>query len=168
MWWDVILNNLPLVLLLTLAVIICGADLIKAGREWKSVAQKRAEKKTQEALEEKELKDTLIELKTLTKSLSDKFDQQNLLTKERIDKLDEKIADLTESDMHDIKAWIVEKYHEFYINKGWIDAFSADTIDHRYMDYLKEGGNSYVEALINQLHSLPMDPNLSINNHRDD
>ena len=60
--------------------------------------------------------------------------------------------------MHDIKAWIVEQYHKFYTNQGWIDAFSAETIDIRYEDYLKEGGNSYVENLIAQLHTLSMDP----------
>ena len=71
---------------------------------------------------------------------------------------EERLNDLTVSDMHDIKAWIVEQYHRFYGQQGWIDAFSAETIDRRYMDYVKEGGNSYVENLINQLHTLPMDP----------
>ena len=71
---------------------------------------------------------------------------------------EQRLHDLTQSDMHDIKCWIVDQYQKFYVEQGWIDAFHADTIDRRYEDYLKEGGNSYIETLIERLHTLPMDP----------
>ena len=77
---------------------------------------------------------------------------------DRLNKTDERIKDLTISDMHDIKGWIVEQYHKFYNEQGWIDAFSAETIDRRFNDYKKEGGNSYIQELVDRLHDLPMDP----------
>jgi hypothetical protein len=76
----------------------------------------------------------------------------------RLEAVETTVNNLVESDKNDIRAWIVEQYHKFYVHQGWIDAFSADTIEKRYADYKKEGGNSYVEELIKRLHSLPMDP----------
>jgi hypothetical protein len=73
---------------------------------------------------------------------------------------EETLKNLTISDMNDIKAWIVDQYHKFYTEQGWIDAFNADTLDKRYEDYKKEGGNSYIDTLMERLHSLPMDPPL--------
>lgn len=155
--WDVLLQNLPTMILLLIAIIICGADLIKALRVWKE----EREKKVDEAIEEKQEK---VSLATEFARLHERFD----IIEKRLDVLEErtaaaegKLQDLTESDMHDIKAWIVEQYHKFYVEQGWIDAFSAETIDRRYSDYIKEGGNSYVENLINQLHTLSMDPEQS-------
>ena len=87
--------------------------------------------------------------------------------KNRLEIAEAKLTDLTISDMHDIKSWIVEQYHRFYNEQGWIDAFSAETIDRRYNDYKKEGGNSYVKELIDRLHSLPMDPPHPNNTHKE-
>lgn len=152
--WDELIKNLPSVLLVTIAIIICGADLIKAIRVWKDERKNRRKEITDAYQEE-------IDLKNEFKKIHERFDEivsrlDNLEI--RMEIAEERLNDLTISDMHDIKAWIVEQYHRFYGQQGWIDAFSAETIDRRYMDYVKEGGNSYVENLINQLHTLPMDP----------
>lgn len=152
--WDELIKNLPSVLLVTFAIIICGADLIKAIRVWKEERKNRRKEITDAYQEE-------IDLKNEFKKIHERFDEivsrlNNLEI--RMEIAEERLNDLTVSDMHDIKAWIVEQYHRFYGQQGWIDAFSAETIDRRYMDYVKEGGNSYVENLINQLHTLPMDP----------
>lgn len=152
--WDELMKNLPSVLLVTIAIIICGADLIKAIRVWKEERKNRRREITDAYQEE-------INLKNEFKKIHERFDEivsrlDNLEI--RMEIAEERLNDLTVSDMHDIKAWIVEQYHRFYGQQGWIDAFSAETIDRRYMDYVKEGGNSYVENLINQLHTLPMDP----------
>ena len=152
--WDELIKNLPSVLLVTFAIIICGADLIKAIKVWKEERKNRRKEITDAYQEE-------INLKNEFKKIHERFDEivsrlDNLEI--RMEIAEERLNDLTVSDMHDIKAWIVEQYHRFYGQQGWIDAFSAETIDRRYMDYVKEGGNSYVENLINQLHTLPMDP----------
>lgn len=152
--WDILTKNMPVVILIVVAIIICGADLIKAIGVW-SKSRKDAITRIQQEYQEKQ--DILDEFE----AIHDRFDQLD----EKIDALgdrvchtEKRINDLTMSDMHDIKAWIVEQYHKFYVEQGWIDAFNAETIDNRYEDYLKEGGNSYIKTLIDRLHTLPMDP----------
>ena len=61
------------------------------------------------------------------------------------------------SDRNDIKSWLVEKHH-FFINQGWIDDFSMDTVNRRFSDYVEEGGNSYAESLVNAIRDLPNQP----------
>lgn len=152
--WDELMKNLPSVLLVVIAIIICGADLIKAIRVWK---EERKNRRT-EIINEYQEEVNLIEEFRKLHARFDQIDQRLSALEGRMDDAEERLFDLTVSDMHDIKAWIVEQYHRFYGQQGWIDAFSAETIDRRYADYIKEGGNSYVENLITQLHTLPMDP----------
>lgn len=75
-----------------------------------------------------------------------------------VDTLSKRIDKLTESDMHDIKQFIVKEYHYFTEQKGQIDDYSLDTILLRYADYKDEGGNSYIETLIDELKKLPKHP----------
>ena len=152
--WDELFKHLPTLMLIGIAVIICGADLLKAIRVWKDERTKRRKVITDAYQEELNL---LSEFKKIHERF-DKLDERLSNLETRMDSAETKLIDLTISDMHDIKAWIVEQYHKFYVQQGWIDAFSAETIDRRYTDYINEGGNSYVENLINQLHTLPMDP----------
>lgn len=76
---------------------------------------------------------------------------------ESVEKLSNKVNRLTESDMHDIKQYIVREYH-YYITKGWIDDYSLDSILLRYEDYKEEGGNSYIKTLIGEIKALPKQP----------
>jgi hypothetical protein len=155
--WNTLINYLPVTIILVIATIVCGADLIKAIKVWKQAKKDRDDKLLQDAEKKKQEKEALVEINHTLTCILEKLEKQDAHFVE----LDNKINDLTASDMHDIKSWIVEQYHKFYINQGWIDAFSADTLDHRYEDYKKEGGNSYIDTLVSQLHTLPMDPNLS-------
>ena len=148
--WDIVLQNLPTILLVLLAGVICGAELIKAIGVWREERDRRLGQR--QAAQEQE-NNTQATLELILQRLDD--------ISARLAAAEQRLQDLTESDMHDIKAWIVEQYHKFYTNQGWIDAFSAETIDKRYEDYIKEGGNSYVENLITQLHTLSMDPEQS-------
>lgn len=75
-----------------------------------------------------------------------------------VDNLSKRIDKLTESDMHDIKQFIVREYHYFVEQKKWIDDYSLDTILLRYADYKQEGGNSYIEMLIDEIKKLPKHP----------
>lgn len=152
--WDILLQNLPTVLLVAVAGIICGAELIKAIRVWKEARKHRVDDIIEEQNKECANQNEMIELN----NKMDLILSTLKLIEGRLKNAETRLDNLTESDMHDIKAWIVEQYHKFYTNQGWIDAFSAETIDKRYEDYVKEGGNSYVENLITQLHTLSMDP----------
>ena len=152
--WDILLQNLPTVILLIIVGIICGADLIKAIAVWKKERDDRVGKQVEKKQKENDLNTTLLNFQSSLEQLHKKLDDQD----KRFTDIENKIKDLTESDMHDIKSWIVDQYHKFYIEQGWIDAFNADTLDKRYEDYKKEGGNSYIDTLMKRLHSLPMDP----------
>lgn len=152
--WDIILQHLPLIIILTIATIICGADLIKAIGVWKAKMKEVIDAKIKKKQEETELAETLKSFQEELIKINTKLNSQDA----RFTKIEEKLTALTESDMHDIKSWIVDQYHKFYVEQGWIDAFSADTIEHRYNDYKNEGGNSYIDQLMDRLHSLPMDP----------
>lgn len=74
---------------------------------------------------------------------------------DRLDKIDIAIKELTDSDRDNIKSWIVEKHHYFCYEKGYIDDYSLDTIEKRYVRYKAEGGNSYVECLMEEVRELP-------------
>lgn len=91
------------------------------------------------------------------KRLEDKMDLIAKTMKEKVDKIDSKLAQLTESDMHSIKGWIVEKHHAL-IKKGWVDDFTMDTLERRYSDYIAEDGNSYIAGLMADLRELPHCP----------
>lgn len=65
------------------------------------------------------------------------------------------ITALTESDKDAIKAYIVERHHHFRYFTGWIDEHSLDTIERRWSRYKLNGGNSYVDGLMNELRHLP-------------
>ena len=90
-------------------------------------------------------------------SLENKIDLLTETVNHKVDKLETQLTRLTESDMHDIKGWIVEKHHEL-MKKQWVDDFTIDTLEKRYADYVAEGGNSYVEGLMEDLRSLPHFP----------
>lgn len=65
---------------------------------------------------------------------------------------------LTDSDRDDIRSWIVYQYHHFCEEQKWIDDFSMDALEKRYSHYKREGGNSYITSLIEQLRKLPRHP----------
>lgn len=75
----------------------------------------------------------------------------------KVDNIEGQLKQLTISDMHDIKGWIVEKHHKV-MKKGWIDDFTMDILEKRYNDYLKEGGNSYIANLMDEMRGLPHTP----------
>lgn len=75
----------------------------------------------------------------------------------RVDRVEARLSQLTKSDMHDIKGWIVEKHHSLMI-QGWVDDFTMDTLEKRYADYVSEDGNSYVKGLMTELRALPHYP----------
>lgn len=154
-FWKFLSENLLLAILVVVAIIICGADLIKAIGVWRQRGEEKLQKN-------RNLTDDLKKIQESLELLHNKVDKQD----EHLNDIDVKIRDLTDSDMHDIKSWIVDKYHIFFEEQGWIDAFNADTIDKRYEDYKKEGGNSYIDTLMERLHSLPMDPEFSIHKNK--
>ena len=116
-------------------------------------------KKTEEELSEHLTECSLQREQTLQQyqSLNEKLDQMTEAINKKIGELESQLKQLTESDKHDIKGWIVEKHHQL-MKRGWVDDFTMDTLEYRYSDYVAEDGNSYVADLMIELRSLPHFP----------
>ncbi len=69
--------------------------------------------------------------------------------------LSAKIDMLIDSDKDSIKSYITREHHYFCYQKGWIDDFSLDCVEKRFEHYEDQGGNSFVEGLMDQLRALP-------------
>lgn len=78
--------------------------------------------------------------------------------KNDIKQLSQKIDMLIQSDKDDIKAYITRQHHYFVYQKGWIDDYTLDCIERRYTHYSKQGGNSFIKGLIQELRKLPKKP----------
>ena len=78
----------------------------------------------------------------------------NKLT-ENVDNMTDKIDVLITSDRDAIKAFITKEHHYFCYEKGWIDDYSLDCLEHRFQHYQEEHGNSFIENLMNELRALP-------------
>ena len=77
----------------------------------------------------------------------------------QVSNLTDKIDLLVESDKDDIKTFITKEYHHFCEQQGWIDDYSMDCIEKRYMHYVAESGNSFVGQLMDALRALPRQKN---------
>lgn len=75
-----------------------------------------------------------------------------------LQQLIKKVDVLIQSDKDDIKAWITREHHYFVYQKGWIDDYSLDCIEKRYGHYKYQGGNSFIQGLIQEIRSLPKKP----------
>ena len=61
---------------------------------------------------------------------------------------------LISSDRDAIKAWLTQQHHRF-TEKGFIDYYSFDCISKRYDHYKEEGGNTFVDDLMEDINNLP-------------
>lgn len=91
-------------------------------------------------------------LKKVENEISEtKISQQK--TEEDAKKMNKILDLLLESDRDDIKGYIVEKYYEFHA-KGYIDGYSLDCLERKYKIYSREGGNTYITNLMNEIRDL--------------
>ena len=67
----------------------------------------------------------------------------------------ESINLLIESDKDDIKQSLTKDHHYFCYKLKSIDDYSLDCMERRYSHYTDEGGNSFVETLMNEVRALP-------------
>lgn len=74
---------------------------------------------------------------------------------ERLDNLCGSIQLLLDSDRDDIKSWITEKHHYYCYEKKHIDDFALECVEKRYKHYKDEGGNSFIDQMMQDIRSLP-------------
>lgn len=118
-------------------------------------ANSRISKRFDKRYEDKEAKDNfsdrLINHTNQIKQLLVNQDKMNMY----INKTQEAINLLIESDRTDIKAWITKEHHYYCYQKGYIDDYSLDCLEKRYAIYKEENGNSFVSALMQEIRALP-------------
>lgn len=73
----------------------------------------------------------------------------------KMETLTKSVQMLIDSDKDDIKAWITEQHHYFCYKLKAIDDYRLDTIEKRYSHYVAEGGNSFIETLMEEIRRLP-------------
>lgn len=80
--------------------------------------------------------------------------------KGNLDEVKQNINLLITSDRDDIRGWITDKYHQF-IRLGHIDDFTLDCLERRFKSYKQEGGNTYVDSMMEELRRLPRQNHLN-------
>lgn len=119
--------------------------------DWVNEKIKKAFNKGYNKINEKEeINKRLKQENDIIKSLQ----QRQQKTDEILKTLTTKINMLIESDEDAIRAYITKEYH-YFCEQGWIDDFSLDCIERRFTHYEKEGGNSFIKALMEDLRKLP-------------
>ena len=88
----------------------------------------------------------------------DSFDNKFEETQNLIESVTERVDNLTSSDMYDIKYSIVQAYHHFVEKEKWIDDFSMNVLESRFKIYQNDGGNSFIENMMEKLRRLPKVP----------
>lgn len=78
--------------------------------------------------------------------------------RESLNKTNQRIDMLIDSDKENIKFEITKQHHYFVEQKGWIDYLSMDCLEKRFSIYEKEHGNSFVLDLMQELRALPKSP----------
>ena len=92
-----------------------------------------------------------IELQNAVNQISEITARQQ----EQIDELYKSLQYLIDSDKDNIKSWIVEKHHKYCYEVGSVDYYILESIERRYDHYKQEGGNSYIDTLMDELRALP-------------
>lgn len=90
----------------------------------------------------------------LERIIQDHDEQLQQIQKE-LDSLKHSIDLLIESDRDDIKHSITKDHHYFCYKLGSIDDYSLDCIERKYTHYREQGGNSFIEQLMQDLRDLP-------------
>jgi hypothetical protein len=121
-----------------------GIELI---RYFKNLITK-ADKKELE--KENQIAEILNEIKEIKKDSE--------LMKQSCKYYSQKIDMLVGSDVEDIRAYIIAKYHKHVEKEGWVDDYTMDVLERRYKYYKDEGGNSYIKDLMSEIRKLPKRP----------
>lgn len=107
-----------------------------------------ARKRTRQAIAEK---DKPLELACITQ----KHDEQLEHIQSELNSLKDSISLLIESDIDDIKQSLTKDHHYFCYKLKSIDDYSLDCMERRYSHYKEEGGNSFVQTLMEEVRALP-------------
>lgn len=75
--------------------------------------------------------------------------------KKCLSQLNDSVHLLIKSDKDAIKAYITREHHYFVYEQKWIDDYSLDCLQKRFVHYQEQGGNTFVLDLMQELRALP-------------
>ena len=90
-----------------------------------------------------------------TRRIAEQHQRELQGIREQLNSLKNSINLLLQSDKDDIKDSITKDHHYFCYKLGCIDDYSLDCIERRYSHYKDEGGNSFVQLLMEEIRALP-------------
>lgn len=96
-------------------------------------------------------KDKPEELAAIAKA----HDEQLNSIKEELSSLKSEIKLLLDSDRDDIKQSLTKDHHYFCYKLGSIDDYSLDCMEKRFSHYKDQGGNSFIQTLMEDVRALP-------------
>ena len=71
-----------------------------------------------------------------------------------VEEIKQNVSLLIDSDKDDIRDCITDKYH-YFMKLKYIDDFTLDCLERRFKSYKQEGGNTYVDSMMEELRRLP-------------
>lgn len=123
--------------------------------DWAVDRIKRAlNKQTQKEKERRILEEKIERNEQKILEVSRKQEESN----KSLNKLAKSIDILIQSDKDAIKSYITKEHHYYCYEQKWIDDYTLDCIEKRYVHYQDEGGNSFIEDLMEELRELPKQP----------
>lgn len=144
--------------LITFALAIKG---VISFYDWATERLKKAfSKETQRDKEKEVLEERLVYGADKMRAL----DKQQKQTNEQLKAIHKQLEMLISSDKDDIKADLTKDHHYFCYKKKWIDDYSLDYMQRRFERYVEEGGNSFIEKLMDEVKDLPNQPPSDLDN----
>ena len=71
-----------------------------------------------------------------------------------LENTNQKVDILVASDRDDIKSWIVHEWRRFLVHPEELDEFEMDCLEKRYSHYKEEGGNTYIDTIMDDLRAI--------------
>lgn len=71
-----------------------------------------------------------------------------------LQKTNDKVDILMASDKDDIKSWLVHEWRHFQSAPNELDEFAMDCLEKRYSHYKEEGGNTYIDTIMDDLRTI--------------
>lgn len=72
----------------------------------------------------------------------------------QLQSITDKIDELLASDKDSIKSWIVMLYKQYKKDPSGLDSIQMDLLERRFSHYKKQGGNSYIDNLMQELREI--------------
>lgn len=73
---------------------------------------------------------------------------------QQVKDINKKINMLQASDRDAMKSWIVTLYHKYKENPKQLGSMQMDLLERRYRHYKDQGGNSYIDQLMEDLRAI--------------